>query len=402
MAKNLPLPDGTSVTIREGETPAQAWERAQRMYPEAFRSKEPEKKEVTVGGQTKEFFKGLAPGAINLVESAAIGAASLLTDDTAKAARAGIASLASSAKKPFEAEAGYEDTVGRKFGEAAGSIIPFLALGPLGAAGRVGMGALGSGAGAGEARTRAETGEATSDQRAGATALGAVVGISEMFAPARILGRISEPVKAGAVSYVKRALMAGGEEAAQEAASQAAQNLISKGIYKPDQEIIEGVGESAAYGGAVGGLAQGLLDLALGRRAKGAGKPQQEKFAQLRAEEEQRLEAERQRKTTPEYAQEVVQQYDALAKQKQDLIAQIKKIEKMSPTADADRAFNTQLNAQIKELSKEIEPLADDYYKAKGMLGQIAEQERVAKLTPQEYAFGLEPETEEQKKEQIP
>ena len=402
MPQALPLPDGRFVTIREGETPAQTWERAQRMYPEAFRSREPEKKEVTVGGQTKEFFKGLAPGAINLVESAAIGASSLLKDDTEKAARSGIASLASAAKKPFEAEAGYEDTVGRKFGEAAGSIIPFLALGPLGAAGRVGMGALGSGAGAGEARTRAETGEATSDQRAGATALGAVVGISEMFAPARILGRISEPVKAGAVSYVKRALMAGGEEAAQEAASQAAQNLISKGIYKPDQEIIEGVGESAAYGGAVGGLAQGLLDLALGRRAKGAGKPQQEKFAQLRAEEEQRLEAERQRKTTPEYAQEVVQQYDALAKQKQDLIAQIKKIEKMSPTADADRAFNTQLNAQIKELSKEIEPLADDYYKAKGMLGQIAEQERVAKLTPQEYAFGLEPETEEQKKEQIP
>lgn len=402
MAQNLPLPDGTSVTIREGETPAQAYARAQRMYPEAFRPKEPEKKEVTVGGQTKEFFKGLAPGAINLVESAAIGASSLLKDDTEKAARSGIASLASAAKKPFAAEAGYEDTVGRKFGEAAGSIIPFLALGPLGAAGRIGMGALGSGAGAGEARTRAETGEATEGQRAGATALGAVVGISEMFAPARILGRISEPVKDGAVSYVKRALMAGGEEAAQEAASQAAQNLISKGIYKPDQEIIEGVGESAAYGGAVGGLAQGLLDLALGRRAKGAGKPQQEEFAKLRAEEEQRLEAERQRKTTPEYAQEVVQQYDVLAKQKQDLIAQIKKIEKMSPTADADRAFNTQLNAQIKALSKEIEPLADDYYKAKGVLNQIAEQERVAKLTPQEYAFGLEPETEEQKKEQVP
>jgi hypothetical protein len=402
MAKNLPLPDGTSVTIREGETPAQAWERAQRMYPEAFRSKEPEKKEVTVGGQTKEFFKGLAPGAINLVESAAIGASSLLKDDTEKAARSGIASLASAAKKPFAAEAGYEDTVGRKFGEAAGSILPFLALGPLGAAGRVGMGALGSGAGAGEARTRAEEGGATEGQRAGATALGAVVGISEMFAPARILGRISEPVKDGAVSYVKRALVAGGEEAAQEAASQVAQNLISKGIYKPDQEVIEGVGESAAYGGAVGGLAQGLLDLALGRRAKGAGKPQQEEFAKLRAEEEQRLEAERQRKTTPEYAQEVVQQYDVLAKQKQDLIAQIKKIEKMSPTADADRAFNTQINAQIKALSKEIEPLADDYYKAKGVLNQIAEQERVAKLTPQEYAFGLEPETEEQKKEQIP
>jgi len=368
------------------------------MYPEAFRAKEPEKKEVTIGGQAKEFFKGLAPGAINLVESAAIGASALLPEETEKAARSGIASLASSAKKPFEAAPGYEDTVARKFGEAAGSIIPFVGLGPLGAVGRVGMGALGAGAGAGEARTRAEEGGATEGQRAGATALGSVVGISEMFAPARILGRISEPVKDGAVSYVKRALMAGGEEAAQEAASQAAQNLISKGIYKPDQEIIEGVGESAAYGGAVGALAQGLFDLALGRRAKGAGKPQQEEFAKLRAEEEQRLEEERKRKTTPEYAQEVVQKYDELAKQRQDLVAQLKKVTKDSPTFDADKAFNTQINAQIKELNKSITPLADDYYKSKSMLGQIAEQERVAKLTPQEYAFGLEPETEEQKK----
>jgi hypothetical protein len=366
------------------------------MYPEAFKSKEPEKKEPTIGGQAKEFFKGLAPGAINLVESAAIGASALLPEETEKAARSGIASLASSAKKPFEAGAGYEDTVGRKFGEAAGSIIPFIGLGPLGLAGRVGMGALGAGAGAGEARTRAEAGGATEGQRAGATALGSVVGISEMFAPARILGRVSEPVKDGAVAYVKRALLAGGEEAAQEAASQAAQNLISKGIYKPDQEIIEGVGESAAYGGAVGALAQGLFDMALGRRAKSTTKPQDE-YATLRAEEEKRLEAERQYKATPEYAQEVVQKYDVLAKQKQDLIAQIKKIEKTSPTADADRAFNKDINAQIKELSKELEPLADDYYKSKGMLTQMAEQERVAKLSPQEYAFGVAPETDEQK-----
>jgi hypothetical protein len=36
MPQYLPLPDGSSVTIREGETPQQAWARAQQMYPEAF------------------------------------------------------------------------------------------------------------------------------------------------------------------------------------------------------------------------------------------------------------------------------------------------------------------------------------------------------------------------------
>jgi hypothetical protein len=38
-AQYLPLPDGNSVTIREGETPGQAWARAQKMYPESFKIK---------------------------------------------------------------------------------------------------------------------------------------------------------------------------------------------------------------------------------------------------------------------------------------------------------------------------------------------------------------------------
>ena len=42
MPQALPLPDGRFVTIREGETPAETWARAQRMYPEAFKSKESE------------------------------------------------------------------------------------------------------------------------------------------------------------------------------------------------------------------------------------------------------------------------------------------------------------------------------------------------------------------------
>ena len=37
--KYLPLPDGSSVTIREGESPRDAWLRAQQLYPEAFKIK---------------------------------------------------------------------------------------------------------------------------------------------------------------------------------------------------------------------------------------------------------------------------------------------------------------------------------------------------------------------------
>lgn len=35
----VPLPDGSYVTIREGETSRDAWLRAQKMYPEAFKIK---------------------------------------------------------------------------------------------------------------------------------------------------------------------------------------------------------------------------------------------------------------------------------------------------------------------------------------------------------------------------
>lgn len=265
------LPDGRIARFQVPEgTPPEA---AQKMIEAELGLGAPapaEPKETTVGGNVKEFFKGIVPGAIGLAESAAVGASALLPEDAEKATRQFVKETAATARKPFEAGAGYEESIGRKFGEAVGSTVPFLASGPFGIAGRIGATALGVGAGAGEARGRAEEGAATAGERSLATALGAGVGVTEMFAPLRILGRLADPIKQGAAAQIKRALVAGGEEGAQEAATQIAQNLIAKGIYKPEQAIIEQVGESAAYGGATGALIQGLLDLALGRRAKGA------------------------------------------------------------------------------------------------------------------------------------
>lgn len=243
-------------------------------------------KETTFGGNVKEFFKGVVPGAIGLAESAAVGASALLPEDAEKATRQFVKETAASARKPFEAGAGYEESVGRKFGEAVGSTVPFLAAAPFGAPGLAAAAALGVGAGAGEARGRAEEGGAAAGDRSLATALGAGVGVAELFAPLRIMNRLAAPAKAGAVAAVKRALVAGGEEGAQEAATQIAQNLIAKGIYKPEQAIIEQVGESAAYGGATGALVQGLLDLAIGRRAPSAGAAGAVPDAEARAQAE--------------------------------------------------------------------------------------------------------------------
>jgi hypothetical protein len=289
------LPDGriARFQVPDGTPP----EEAQRMIEAELGRLPPAPaapKETTVGGNVKEFFKGIVPGAIGLAESAAVGASALLPDEREKAVRESIKSTAAAARKPFEAGAGYEESIGRKFGEAVGSTVPFLASAPLGVAGRIAGTALGVGAGAGEARGRAEEGGAAADDRGLATGLGAVVGTAEMFAPVRILGRLADPIKRGAVAQVKRALIAGGEEGAQEAASQVAQNLIAKGIYKPEQAIIEQVGESAAYGGATGALVQGLLDMALGRRVKGAASevPDAEQKAQAERERREQLKLE--------------------------------------------------------------------------------------------------------------
>jgi hypothetical protein len=225
---------------------------------------------TTMLGGAKELFKGLVPGAVGLVESAATGASALLPEDMEKSAREKIKSVATAAKAPFAAAPGYEESIPRKLSEALGSTAPFLLAGPFGLAGRAVAAGLGVGAGAGEARTRAEEAGATGEQRSTATALGVIPGAFEVFAPFRILGRLPDAVKAEGVILARRALQAGGEEAAQEALSGFAQNLIAKGVYKPEQELIEGLGEQAAYGGATGAIVQGLLDLAIGRRARGA------------------------------------------------------------------------------------------------------------------------------------
>lgn len=262
--------------------------------------------EPTFGGNVKEFFKGIPAGFVGTLGTAAEGLAALLPEETEKsvvgAVRKGV-----SAVTP-EAAPGYEDSVGRNLGQAFGSIGSFLVPGgaaTLGAralgAGTAGLtatrlgtvGVLGGAAGAGEARQRAEVEGATPEEKAQATALGIAPGLLELIPAERILGRFFKPAeaaldavpegfKARAIARLKDIAKTGGIEAAQEAAQGFAQNLIAQGVYKPEQDLIEGLGEQAAYGGAAGAMAEALLGLALGRRA-----------TKVRSELERRAEEER-------------------------------------------------------------------------------------------------------------
>ena len=265
MAYTVALPDGRTIEFPDNVPQDKAAAIIQQQFPE-FAPK------TSAVGQAKEFLKGIPAGAVGLLESAATGASALLPEDAEKSAREGIKRVATAAKAPFTAAPGYEEAISRKFGEAVGSTVPFFAAGPLGIAGRAGATALGVGAGAGEARVRAEEGKAEGADRGTATMLGAAVGATEMLPVFKFVEQLGKPLKDGITSQIRRALATGGAEAAQEVTSQIAQNLIAKGLYKPDQALIEGAGEAAAYGGATGALIQGLTDMALGRRAR-AGAP---------------------------------------------------------------------------------------------------------------------------------
>jgi len=224
--------------------------------------------ETTVGGNVKEFFKGVIPGAVGLVETAGTGISALLPEDTEKAAREKIKEIAGVAKKPFEAAEGYEGSIGRRLGEGIGSFLPVAPLGLLGAPGIAAGVGVGVAAGAGEARERAERGGASTDQRSTATALGTIPGA---FDTAIDMALAAFPGGAGrAIGFVKRALISGGVEGATEAAQEVAQNAIAKGVYKPGQELIEGAGEAGATGAGVGVLASLILDMAIPGRRRGA------------------------------------------------------------------------------------------------------------------------------------
>lgn len=134
MAKYLTLPDGNSVTIREGETPAQTWARAQRDFPNSF------PKAQTQEAQPESGFFPAMRGTIEDIKGQ-----SALT-----AGKAGIMDLGAAEKyykqQQKEAEKIYKPTEETwaqapftKFKELAGTSLPYMvapiagaALGPTG------------------------------------------------------------------------------------------------------------------------------------------------------------------------------------------------------------------------------------------------------------------------------
>jgi hypothetical protein len=210
--------------------------------------------------------KGLIGGAANLVEQGAVGLAALLPEGAEDVVRGGIKAVGGAVQDYVSPDIGIGDSVPRKLSEGVGSFVGLAGVSlfnPLAGAG------LAVSAGAGEASERARAAGATEDERSLAALWGIIPGALELL-PIGFLKALGRDGVRSILNTTARVLSSGGVEAAQEATTGLIQNLIAQGIYKPDQKLIEGVGEQAAYGGAVGAIVQGLIELATPRTRGGA------------------------------------------------------------------------------------------------------------------------------------
>ena len=220
-----------------------------------------------LGDYLASFGRGTASGAVNLFEQAALGAITPLEEETELAAREGIQDFFGGINP--KARPGMEDTVARKFGEALGSfgalgitsLIPYVGL-PLAFT-------TAAASGAGEASERARAGGASQEERNRAALYGGMVGTTEML-PIRLLRVLKPGERIGLLDSVKRMLASGSIEGAQEVVAGALQNAIEKGVYNPEQElfVMGEIQDQATYGGMVGALVQGVLDLTIRNRGK--------------------------------------------------------------------------------------------------------------------------------------
>ena len=216
--------------------------------------------------------KGLIGGAAGIVESGALGLAALLPDNAEEVVRSGIQSVGGAVQDYVSPDIGLGDSVVRKLSEAGGS---FAGIVGASLVNPIAGGTLAVSAGMGEASERARAGGASADDRFSAALKGIIPGALELIPAGRLVKGIKQVYKGTAkpveliTNRVARALREGGIEGAQEVASGIAQNMIEQG-YNPTQGTFDGSGEAAGYGGAVGAIAQALLDLATPRKRGGS------------------------------------------------------------------------------------------------------------------------------------
>jgi len=401
MPQYLPLPDGNSVTVREGETPAEAWERAQQMYPASFGTPKPPEEQPKSG-----FMPALKAGASSLAGSGA-----------ALAGRLGIMGLPEAEKYIAEQEAYQKRTFApttksfieaplTNIAELAGGSIPYMAA-PLvaGAAALPVTGALGTALGLGAAgltsaaqftgsnlSRQMDTGKKLGETDLGAAALAAIPqaaldtvsmrmisGLGKMFERAGVnisAKAANDLAKEGIKKTAADYLMSTGKTMGVEGLTEAGQQVFERmqaGLNLTDPaaraEYFDNFLGGAVLGGILApagryverGQEQGRFD----ENQRKEQKQRTDEAAKANAEAAAKLEAERQ---TPEYALEKQQAYQAAKQWKTDLKAQVHKGSKNQPLTEEQAQENKEIKRQLAEHAPVLTNAYNEYSKYKQFL----------------------------------
>jgi hypothetical protein len=224
-------------------------------------------------GFFENILSGLGTGAIAPLESAALGAATLLDEEQELEAREAIQSAADYVSP----SGGDPEALSYKLASGVGSLGVFLGTALLGPAALPAAGALAIGAGAGEASERARAAGVSEEERNKAAFKGIFVGATEILPLGRFVSRLGVPVLTDMVNKlgpkivatfrdrIRNAVITGGIEGGQEATAAVLQNAIEQG-YNPDQTLLDGAAEE----GGIGAFAGALLGLFLPGKTRDA------------------------------------------------------------------------------------------------------------------------------------
>lgn len=361
MPQYLPLPDGSYVTIREGESPDSAWIRALQDYPSAFEPPAPPKQPgVLESGAT-----GLATGLAGLVGGIAhLGAKATGADEADQYIQGKRAELTDWGRKHGS------DTLTGKVASTAGAMLPFAAAAPftggLSLVAELGLNALTMGApGALDAYEAAKK-EGASDGEAYAKA--GLSGAMGTIAPKIVSGgsqaagaalKIGEGVlPQAALAAGEGAAFTGAHEVASKAIEQAAGRQTDTPWLSP-----EDIAASALGFGAVRGAHR-----LLGPKPPAAPQPPPVEEAPPPATVDT---------TTPEYKLDVGARYDAAATQMREL--QAKRDALKGSTEPVDQELYKQAQADVSDHgSNVLKPLVQEYAPIKAEVAQLRAQQAPA------------------------
>lgn len=423
MPKYLPLPDGNSVTIREGETPTQAWIRAQEMFPASFglKPEQPEEKVQPKGG---------------FIPALKAGASSLKSDITALAGRAGLMDEAAAEQALREGEAyraktfkptteGWTEAPLQKTKELLGGSLPYMAapivagaLAPEGAAalGATGLASLAQFTGSNISR-QMEEGKKLKETSLGSAAAAAIPqaaldvvsfkmapGIRSIFAAAgkEVPEKVAADIaKQGTMRMLGDYAAAGAKAAGTEGLTEAGQQFFERlqaGLSLTDEKARDEYWSSLVGGAVLGGTlappgryAERSREIAQARGVEEEKRKQAEaeKRQQFLAQQQQEAQAAAEAKQSPEYAQQFVQEYNDLNDQFKKLRAELKK-----PGKDAsfeEKAVYKEQQTQLKDLSKELTSRTPEYRQLKSVVAQQQAEQARAEMTPMEAMLAQQP-----------